>query len=763
MHAHLAHHPTSSSRLTPPFALAAFVLAALAACGPLETASFDVRESVEQLHVTHAHPGWTLRVLDADTGQEVARGEADALGSLVFRRLLPGDYVVVTEGVVPEEHTGRLHVMSVEESLPDPSFYEAQVLEPGFGYITTRDGTKLSVFVSLPGPVEEGPYPTLINYSGYSPSRPGRPLDASLSGLCDDYPVLCNAPDFASGIIGGLTGFATVGVNMRGTGCSGGAYDFFETLQRLDGYDVIEVVARQPWVLGHRVGMVGLSYPGISQLFVAAEQPPSLAAIAPLSVIGSTMSTLRPGGILNDGFALTWAERVLAGADPYGRGWERERVEAGDLTCAENQLLHGQKVDTVQVAIDHPFYEPEIVDPINPENFVGQITVPVFFASAWQDEQTGPGFHTLLDRFESAPFTRFTVYNGVHPDGYAPFILTEWKTFLDFYVRRELVPVDPLLEGITPVLTQEIFGVGVSLPESRYAGRTDFEQARAEWEAEPRYRVAFESGGRADAVGAPVPVFEWHFDRWPPSAESYERWFFQPDGSLAPTEPTGEGASVFRPDPTEGDRGILAPGADIWDPVPAWAWMDDGPGHAVHFLSAPLARDRVMVGPGSADLWLKSTATEADLEVTVTEVRPDGKEVYVQSGWLRASRRALAPDSTELFPRHTHRREDVAPLTPGEWVRVRVPIEAFAHVFRAGSRIRIVIDTPGGSRAEWRFALAELGPGAEHTIGHGKSRPSSVVLPFVEGVSVPADPPACPGLRGQMCRDFVAWANEAAP
>ena len=35
------------------------------------------------------------------------------------------------------------------------------------------------------------------------------------------------------------------------------------------GYDVIEAVAAQPWVFENRVGMVGVSYPGISQLFVA--------------------------------------------------------------------------------------------------------------------------------------------------------------------------------------------------------------------------------------------------------------------------------------------------------------------------------------------------------------------------------------------------------------------------------------------------------------------------------------------------------------
>ena len=53
---------------------------------------------------------------------------------------------------------------------------------------------------------------------------------------------------------------------------------------------------------------MGVSYGGISQLFVGATRPPDLAAIAPLSVIDNTQTTLYPGGILNTGFALQWAE-----------------------------------------------------------------------------------------------------------------------------------------------------------------------------------------------------------------------------------------------------------------------------------------------------------------------------------------------------------------------------------------------------------------------------------------------------------------------
>src|SRR5438445_6161354 len=140
-------------------------------------------------------------------------------------------------------------------------------------------------------------------------------------------------------------GFAVVDVNMRGTGCSGGAYDFFEPLQNLDGYDVIETIARQPWVLHHKVGMTGISYGAISQLFTAQTDPPSLAAISPLSTIDQTQTTLYPRGIHNPGFAVEWAKERIHDALPAsahgGQSWAYNRVQHGDATCKANQVLHG--------------------------------------------------------------------------------------------------------------------------------------------------------------------------------------------------------------------------------------------------------------------------------------------------------------------------------------------------------------------------------------------------------------------------------------
>ena len=110
---------------------------------------------------------------------------------------------------------------------PSTQGYGQRIPASGYGYLTTRDGTKLAIDVRLPAGA--GPYPTVVEYSGYAYANP----DGGESSIAQ---VL------------NLLGYAVVDVNMRGTGCSGGAFDYFEPLQALDGYDVIETVARQPWV-----------------------------------------------------------------------------------------------------------------------------------------------------------------------------------------------------------------------------------------------------------------------------------------------------------------------------------------------------------------------------------------------------------------------------------------------------------------------------------------------------------------------------------
>ncbi len=197
----------------------ALAIVAAAACNPSTPATYKVRPSVEQLQVTHADAGEQLEVVDSK-GNTVQTGTTDGLGSLMFRKVPAGDgYTVRVAGSAPPIQSDRLTVMSVDSSKPDPSTYGAQVLHAGFNYLTMRDGTTLSAFVTLPGP-ETGSWPTVVNYSGYDASHPGTP-DPGYAVFCGDFPILCSPPSDSSALVAGLFGYATVSVNMRGTGCPG--------------------------------------------------------------------------------------------------------------------------------------------------------------------------------------------------------------------------------------------------------------------------------------------------------------------------------------------------------------------------------------------------------------------------------------------------------------------------------------------------------------------------------------------------------------
>src|SRR5712664_4060524 len=324
---------------------------------------FEVRGSVKQLFVIGAPPRANGLLRDA-SGQIVQQGTTDDLGGLVFRTVEPGDGYVVILSSGGITFTSDPTTVLAEDYLPPQSFYDQQILptgtygNSGYGYIITRDGTQISVQVQLPVLGQEGlpfgrsiragapSYPTLIEYSGYDPSNPAP--DDVLRGEIQTFRFLAF-----------LLGYAYVGVNIRGTGCSGGAFDYFERLQSLDGYDAIETVAAQPWARG--VGMFGISYAGISQLFVARTRPPHLDGIGALSVIDDTFrGTLYPGGIFNDGFALSWArerQEQNRWPNPVGADWVVEQIQQhSDMQCLANQLLRQQNPDLLEKIKRNPYY-----------------------------------------------------------------------------------------------------------------------------------------------------------------------------------------------------------------------------------------------------------------------------------------------------------------------------------------------------------------------------------------------------------------------
>ena len=742
-------------------------------------AGFEATTSVGQITVTGAPEAQELLLFSDD--EIVAEAETDSNGALIFRDLDPGEYTVATPSGDEQQATDALQVPTEAESLPEQDFYEGQTLEPGYTYIETRDGTQLAASVYLPGPVEDGPYPTVVEYSGYDPAKPGNnllednaeaieELGLDAEELCGMLAFLCDAPAQPSSIISLAMGYAVVAVNVRGTGCSGGAYDYFEPLQVLDGYDVIETVAAQDWVRGNTVGMVGLSYPGISQLFVARSQPPSLSAITPLSVPDDTVrGLLSPGGIFNKGFALTWVDEVLAKAEPYGQGWEQELVDDGDETCEANQGLRGQNVDVTEYALSFDHYPKELGDWYNPSVFGEDIEVPIFLSGSFQDEQTGGRFARLWGKFPNSPLVRFNLFNGAHADGYAPMNLSEWKAFLDLYVADEVPSMPPMMNLLAPVLMEDVFGASLAVEPVPYAQYATPDEARAAYEAEKPVRLVLESGaGDPEQPGAPGGSAQVRLDQWPPADVEPSAFYLGADGTLSPSEPTNDDDAATRYGfDAEIAETVTLPGdstSDAFKALPDYDWPQEPAGSAAVFLSDPLEEDLPLAGGASADLWIRSSVPNGDIGVTLSEVRPDGRETYIQSGVLRLDGRKPGPQATELFPDQTGYEEDAEAMPVDEYELVQVEVFPFAHVLREGSRIRLSIHTPGGDRPRWSYILTGGQEGATFDVGHSTATPSRLVLPVTgELDGFPAALPPCPGLRGQPCREHVPYENTPSP
>jgi hypothetical protein len=300
----------------------------------------------------------------------------------------------------------------------------------------------------------------------------------------------------------------------------------------------------------------------------------------------------------------------------------------------------------------------------------------------------------------------------------------------------------------------------VALPPDRWTDVTTADEARARFEAEDPVRVLFESGAGA-APGLPVAAFERTVAQWPDPAVSARRWWLSPQGELATAPPGGRTTAVgIEHDATVGTTTFWSGGSSgIWQALPDYHWVPAATGRQAAFETAPLTEPVPMLGTGSVDLWVQSSAPDADLEVVVSEVRPDGQEMLVQSGRLRASYRALEPESTELHPIQLGREATIAPLPTGEWTAARVLVPAFGHVFRAGSRVRVTINTPGGDQPTWAYDLLDLPTGTQHLLGTGGVAASSVALPVVGGMTVTTPLPPCPSLRGQPCRPAPSIAN----
>jgi uncharacterized protein len=745
-----------------------------------ERADWELRPGVELATVYEAEPGQELTLYDADGKRlttlvaddegranfayipddpDLTLEEAQSAGMAAGTTLRPGTYLLRDEKADPVLASEPFEVLSREDA-PDLAFYQEQVLdgveldlvgepvpgadlEDGFQYIEMRDGVTLSAMVRFPDPAVygEGPWPTVIEYSGYSPSNP--------------------ASEEPGGRIARSFGYATVSVNMRGTGCSGGVFETFNPAQQADGYDVVEAVAHQPWVLNNQVGMVGLSYSGITQLYTASTRPPSLAAVTAQSVIADAWLQQWPSGIYNDGFTRQWLAERESQSQSGGADWVQERIDKGDETCGDNVADHELNMDFEAFGRALEMRPPDAADR-DLRELVRDIDAAVFVTGAFQDEQTGAQFGALLDNFDDARALRVGLWNGRHPDGYSTMNTLQLFEFLELYVAERVPRVPDALRaaGVQNIIANEFGFRDAVLGPDRFADEfgEDYEAALAAYEDEDPVRVVFGSGLGGNELGEPGGVFETTFAAWPPPDAEPTSWYLGEKGALVPDEQDAgdEAVDTFSFDPEAGGATLLEDYSTL-EPVQNWRWTPFPRGKAVGYATAPLTEDVVVAGQGYVDLWVGADTEDADIQVTLSEVRADGVEFLVQNGWLRLGHRAVDEGASEGMEVVHPFSEDAYMALPddGELVQARVEIPAMGQAFRAGSRIKLTISSPGRNHVTWTFQPPEgVDASTKYRIGHGGGTPSALVLPVVDVDYAPQpDAPApCPGPRGQACR-----------
>ncbi|MFC1868404.1 CocE/NonD family hydrolase [Thermodesulfobacteriota bacterium] len=159
-------------------------------------------------------------------------------------------------------------------------------------YVTMRDGIKIAVDVYRPD--AEGRYPAIQSMSPY------------IKEIQQHPPILTHSIEAGDTGLLVSKGYVHVIASARGSGFSQGQYNWYDTAEQQDGYDLCEWIAQQPWCNGN-VGMIGDSYFGRTQYLVAAQQPPHLKCIVPYDAGTDDYRDSRfQGGLLCSTFVGMW-------------------------------------------------------------------------------------------------------------------------------------------------------------------------------------------------------------------------------------------------------------------------------------------------------------------------------------------------------------------------------------------------------------------------------------------------------------------------
>ncbi|KYK33231.1 MAG: CocE/NonD family hydrolase [Theionarchaea archaeon] len=470
-------------------------------------------------------------------------------------------------------------------------------------------------------------------------------------------------------------GFQVLIQSCRGTDDSGGDFTPFRG-EREDGLATLEWLKTQDWFDG-KLAMAGPSYLGFTQWAIARDAGPVLKALSTQNTSSEFRSAMYPGRSFNLELFLKWMQVTYS-------------FRGSMLNYLGGMVGAGRRMKT---AVSHlPLNEADEIVVGNPMKF-------------WRDwlQHTEPndGWWASED------------YSHGVADVSAPnHLISGWYDFLLPQLLRDYTTLEHA--GRNPYLT-----IG---PWS-HSSNGFFEVSLRESLLWLRAHLL---GETKKLRTSPVRIYvmgadEWRdLKTWPPSDTQTQRWYLQPEAALTTDIPPDSQASQFRYDPRDPTPNVggainatLGRGAGAQDNRTLEARPD-----VLVFTSPPLSQDMEVIGPVSAELFVRSSLEHTDFFIRLCDVHTNGKSMNVCDGLLR------------LFPGRPAANSDGCR-------KVVIDLWPTAHRFKAQHRIRVQVSSGAFPRFARNLGTGELlATGttmkvAEQSIFHDPDHPSAVILSLV--------------------------------
>ncbi|GAB4337903.1 MAG: CocE/NonD family hydrolase [Candidatus Abyssubacteria bacterium] len=534
-------------------------------------------------------------------------------------------------------------------------------------YVTMRDGVKIAVDVVLPKNLpEDAKIPAVMKMTCYWRAVDYRP---PLSWFR-------RSGEFERVFTG--HGYALVLVDVRGTGASFGARPYpLSREEVLDGSDLADWIIAQPWSNG-KVGSIGTSYSGTTAELLAVNNHPAVKAVIPRFADHDLYFDIAyPGGILFDWMMKNWghythlldnnivpSEAGLMGR-LFVRGVKPVNGDTARRLLRQAVAEHADNGDVYELVTSATFRDDAnalsgvTLDDLSTHTFrkdIERSNVGVFSWGGWMDE-------TMAD----AAIRRFMTYSNPQRTVIGP-----WSHGGEHHASPYLstdTPTDPSMERqwLECVKFFDYFLKDID------NGVMD--------EKVLFYYTMGEERWKTTTV-------------WPPKGSVTQRWYLSAGNTLSsepPSERSGADRYTVDFEATTGatNRWHTQMGGDV--SYPDRAEQDR---RLLTYTSEPLAEDTEITGHPVVTLYVASTHTDGAFFVYLEDVDENGRVTYVTEGQLRALHRKVSTDEPPyamLVPYHSFKREDGAPLVPGETAELTFGMHPTSVLIRKGHRIRIAI------------------------------------------------------------------------